>query len=528
MSTAALHTHDRHDGDFSKLLHESFARAVAGHGALFTTDAADLNDLYLDSLPSDRQFHNCSCCRRFIRTYGGLVTIDDQGITRPVMWSTGDESGYLVPPFYLPVFAALWQRVAKAKVTGVFLSKETTWGTPEAGGFTHFAVTPPAALVYRERALTPRQAMAAARENLKTVAVALGEFKPAVLDEALRLLKAESLARSEKFVAPVQWLRDLLGRPKGPRGQNLLWRAVALAPEGFCHPRSSVVGSLLEDIEAGMDFQTVKKRFNAKLGPLQYQRPQAAPSAGNIKAAEALVEKLGVQRSLERRFARFDELRTIWQPRPKETPATSSLFGHLTPKDADVVKPLDLPAQTMTWDKFSRTILPAAEEMEILVPYMGNFAGILTAEHADAPPILKWDHEDERNPLSAYVYNGGSPATQWKLQPSRYTRITGVTLQPNMYGSRPMPQTWQGVVLIIDGAADTRQNMGNALFPEILKSELHAVRSTIEAYSKRAVVGGREQASACGVTISKNGKSDTRLRVRAGGAWADYHIDRWD
>ncbi len=52
------------------------------------------------------------------------------------------------------------------------------------------AVTPPAQLVFRERARTAGQAMAAARENLRTVATALEEFDARVLDQALRVLRA--------------------------------------------------------------------------------------------------------------------------------------------------------------------------------------------------------------------------------------------------------------------------------------------------------------------------------------------------
>jgi hypothetical protein len=186
---------------------------------------------------------------------------------------------------------------------------------------------PSAALVYREGALTAGQAMAAAKENFRTVATALGEMKVPMLDEAIRILQAGAVARSEKFIAPVKWLRALHDRPKGKLGENIMWREIASAPEGYCHPRASVVGSLLEDIAAGLPFDTIKARFDAKLGPLIYQRPQAAPTAGNIKAAEELVAKLGIAPSLERRFARLDELRANWVPAvAKEAAPTGGVF----------------------------------------------------------------------------------------------------------------------------------------------------------------------------------------------------------
>lgn len=53
-----------------------------------------------------------------------------------------------------------------------------------------------------------------------------------------------------------------------------------------------MIGTLLDDIASGMSFDSVSRRFAEKMHPLQYQRPQAAPSAGNIAQAEKIVEKL--------------------------------------------------------------------------------------------------------------------------------------------------------------------------------------------------------------------------------------------
>lgn len=516
-----------HDHDYSALLvgvRTSFNTRAREAPALFLTDAAGLNDIYLDALPSERQVHNCHCCRRFIETYGGLVTIDEAGEILPVMWNPAG-----VPEFYLSAFAALQTRVRRARVTSVFMTKEGTWGNAVTGDWQHMAITPPAALVYREGVLNAGQAMAAAKENFRTVATALADFTTPMLDQALRLLEAEALARSEKFIGPVKWLRTLQDRPKGKRGENVLWYAIAAAPEGFCHPRASVIGPLLEDIAAGLPFADIKARFDAKMAPLRYQRPQAAPTAGNIKAAEVIVAKMGIAPSLERRFARIDELRTIWIPtaRPQTKPAGDGVFSHLAPKDSDAVRPVDMPAQTVTWDKFTRLALPSAEKIEIHVPAAGRFIALTTAVNADAPPILKWDHENDRNPVAWYVYPNGSAAHQWRLTGGTWAKVSALAPFPNLWGTRPMPFIGDGVVIVIEGAADTRTGSGNALFPECLREEVHAVRSTIEAYSRSAALGGRDEASACGYDIRKNA-ADCLLRVFANGGVSTYRIDRWD
>jgi hypothetical protein len=527
LASSSAPTHNP-DHDYSSLLiaaRKSFDAAIASGEQLFMTDAEGLNDLYLDALPSERQVHTCHCCRRFMETYGGLVTISESGELTPVMWNPAQ-----VPNFYHNAFSRLFAVVKSARVVSVFLTKETVWGNPVTGDWSHLSVVPPSRLIYRERALTAWQAMAASKENFRTVATALKEFTKPMLTEAMRLFTAETLARSEKFVGPVKWLHDLHSRPKGRAGENVLWRAIASAPEGYCHPRASVIGPLLEDIAAGKPFATIKRNFDAKLAPLAYQRPQAAPTAGNIKAAEALFEKLGLGPSLERRFARPDEVEAIWvQADAEDDKPSGGVFGHLQPKGRGryTVPPVNIPAVTMTWDKFARTVLPTAESMGMRVPSRGSFLALTTAVNFEAPPILKWDREDERNPVAWYVYPGGSSAVQWGLSVG-WTKVYAVSALPTLWGSRPSPFMSEGVILLLEGAKDTHTNAGNALFPECLKDELHGARSTIEAYSRGAKLG-REGEAAAGYDIRKGQQGiNVTVRVLSGGAWTSYRIDRWD
>lgn len=531
--------HAAHERDYSALLigaRKSFDNATRGQTRLFTTDAADLWDTYLGALPkAHQQLHNCHCCRRFIRKFGGLVAIGAAGETWPVMWNPER-----VPDFYKPAFAQLAATVAEARVTGVFADKATTWGVPETGEWQHLSVVPAPAFVYENAALTAHQAMAKVRDDVATVQQAMVYYGPKVLDEALRLFKADALDRSEKFVGVVEWFRALHNWPKGLANQtvrhNILWRAVAHAPEGYCHIKSSIIGPLLDDIVNGLPFADIKRKHADKLHPLKYQRPTAAPSAGNVKAAEDLVAKLGIEPSLERRYARLEELPledALWTPEVytrKARPAGAGVFSHIQTKQdrRGDVPSVEMPTQTLTWNKFIRTVLtqqPA--EIGMRVPLHGSFFAITTATNADAPPILKWDREEERNPFAVYTYQKPTPADSWKLTAHTFAKVNAIVSRPNMWGSQPAPHLGIGVLLILQGCADTRIGQGNALFPETLRQELHAVRSTIEAYSKSAAFSGYDEASACGYGFG-NENINVRLRALIGNSWNDYLIDRWD
>ena len=213
----------------------------------------------------------------------------------------------------------------------------------------------------KEQGDTAFQATAAKVEDFKTVSNALVEFKTETLKTALRLLESETVFRSEKFLGPVRWLLTLreAWSPANPSKQcdNIVWRAVAKAPDGFCHPKSSVVGSLLEDIAMGKSLPTVKRNFEAKLDPTKYQRPVAAPTVQNIQRAEKLIDALGLEPALKRRFARLDDLKTIWKPRSvsqRRTSSTDGVFSHVVSKGSrsTITQPSGLPRQTMTWEKF--------------------------------------------------------------------------------------------------------------------------------------------------------------------------------
>lgn len=524
---------NHNDAEYDAFLARVQARFLANVGAgsqLFTTDAEGMWQAYLDSFSGDqRQYHNCHACRQFIERFGGLVTIDDSGLTASAVWNEAD-----APDFYKPAVQAMKRLARRGRVTGAFLSAEQVWGSPVTGIWRHFAIKPPKEMIYNKCAiLTAGQTMAEKREDYCTVQRALAEFSLPMVEQALTLLQTESMYRSEKVLGQALWLRDLhvaRGNAKGTARDNLTWKAVALAPRGFCHPRSSMIGTLLEDIAAGLDFWEVSRRFAEKMHPLQYQRPQVAPSVGNIAQAEKLVEKMGITASLRRRFARLDEIEAIWSPAPpKDAAQSGGVFSHLQPKSAaPAIGGKNMPAVVMTWDKFQRTVLPEALEIEFFVTHgNNNYTALVTAVDLDAPPILQWDKEDQRNPVSWYVWHGGSSAAQWGLVGGRFQRVSAVTLKPSMWHGGNEHQG-AGVVFILDGAKESRTDAGLALFPETLKSELREISSTIEAFSRNGKLEGVEDASACGIALMKGGNWNARFRVLSATSTVEYKLDRWD
>ncbi len=512
-------------------LHTRFAaRAGLAGGRLFTTDAEGLWDAYLAAMPNElRQYHNCTACRRFVERFGHVVIIDEHGRTDSAFWSADDATGE-----YLPAVLAMLKIIRKAKVSGVFLSSEPVWGQPETGAWRHWAFTPHPSMIFQRATQTAGQAMAERREDFKNLCVALEEFTLPVIEQAVTILRTESLYSCEKVMGQAEFLHQLhlaRDRAAGELKRNVLWRLIAAAPAGFCHPRSSMIGTLLEDIAAGKDFGAVSRAFAAKMHPLQYQRPQAAPSAGVIAQAEKIVEQLGAAGALRRRFATLADIKALWlPPAPRGAlPAKGGVFGHLTPKGESLPHPMAIPPVTMTWTKFAATVLPTAERIEIFARNVrDSYCALVTAADPSAPPIVQWDDIDARNPVSWYVWHGGSHPSDFGLKAGQWHTVDAVTLKPSMWaGEDKFQHHGQAVLFIISGARETKQ-AGAAIFPSLLKSEFHGIRSVIEAYSRRAEIEGMREDHACGLMLQRGIEWINRLRVSSGGQVVEYSLDRWD
>jgi len=545
ISTEAPHAHltppesDEGYEHFLSTIQSRFDGLTSENEPLFTTDAEGVFDAFLAALPSDRRQHyECRECRNFVTRFGGLVTVSPDGTIHETMWSSS------VPGFFQAAVNAARSIVRSATITGVFLSIDPVWGTPSnespkspSGEYHHMHVRPRAERLYRSVHLSADQRMAEMKEESKMLRRGLEEFPLSHVRQAHTLLTTGQLYRSEKCIGVASWLLALHESLAATRNEktrdHLIWRAVAMAPAGFAHVRTTMIGTLLEDIAAELPFADIKRKFDAKMDPMVNQRPQAPPTAGNIRQAEALVEKLKSAGSLARRFARIEEVKALWTPPPvKPAPAAAGVFGHLFPKTPTTAAPgIETSTQTLTFRKFRETVLPIAQTIEFYVPAKaGPFFAFVTAVDPTAPPILQWDLENARNPVSWYFYRNGSEPSQWGLRGGTYVPVSAVCLQPTQWGDETkFSHQGAGAFFVLKGAKDSR-NTAQGFFPECLRAEYHGVRATLEAYVRNATLAGREDATACGVGYhAGQAWEDLRLRVTtASGVTSTYRIDRWD
>ncbi|MDS0525920.1 hypothetical protein NNC19_09545 [Clostridium sp. SHJSY1] len=393
---------------FEQIIKDKFNLLVNKDTSLFTTAAENLWEVYINNLPSEsQQYYNCSGCRHFIEKYGNLVMVTEEGTIESVLWAED------VPVFFRKSVLELRRAVNESRITGVFISDTEILGTPKAGIWTHLSVKLSEEKINKSRLKNARQVMAEKLEDYGMINRALEEYSLETINQAVELLKTETLYRSDKCLGVAEWFKelheDILNVKNNKIKENMIWFYIAKAPVGYCHIKSSMIGTLLDYISSGMDFELISRRFAEKMNPSNYMRAQVAPSQGNIEQAERIIEKMGIANSLRRRYAIFEEMPYfIWKNNyiPKENPSKKvGIFSNIKAKAPKVISNMmDLPSTVMTWEKFQRTILETAEKIEVRIDNTDRLMALVTAADPEAENILLW------NNTFSWYYHGGIDA----------------------------------------------------------------------------------------------------------------------
>lgn len=487
---------------------------------------------YLNSFPTNalQTEHNCRACADFIERAGRLAFIDEDGNIVPALWDSTNATGIYADPI-----AEMERIVRKSKISGQFFTDKLVMGRPHDGGFQHLNITLNSAvsLVGEDK---QDAAMAIALEHHRNLTRALNDFNITLVRRVLKLLESESIKTGHLIEARTQWLEKIyvdIGRASVRRGNqsNIIWRYAATAPTGWCEIRGKLLGSLLKDLKDGLDDGDAIRNFHEASKGENYMRPTAEPTEGNINQAEKIIAAMGLAPSLERRFCGISEYPKLWEPTvTQQAKAEGGVFDSLRKtKTKTIYDAPTIDSTVMTWEKFARKILPKALSIKVRVP-SGNasFGGFLTAQHADAPPLFQWDRESLRNPVSTYVYNGGSPASMWSLIANRWSTVLAFADMPWRINDNKMEHKLEGVLMVLHEAADTN-NEGLSLFPQDMRKELHEIRKTIEAHSNDGIIGEcPEDQSMAGIMMNSKGHFGHVLRVTTSLGVSDYTIDRWD
>ena len=501
-------------------------------------------DIYLETIAevdaAAVPHYNCHCCRKFFDNAMYLVTIEEDGSLVPFIAN----AMAVTPGFFRNAGLKIREMVKELRVQGLFSTTEKWLGIPKTGEWTHFSVNWEKmnfSFIGMDTVVKHSQMILAAED---TINMSLAEYSPELLNKTLALLNTDEVFSKEDYPA-IHWyltLHQQLQGKKGRHRRHAMLRMAHGAHPGLWSLRNTVLGTLINDIKAGeKDLDDCKAAYGFKVDPRRYQRPVAPPSSGNIDLATKIFAENGLEPSIARRAAMFEDIvhAATWVPSAKSTPQESQggLFDDLRP-DAKATEKTIHTGGKISMMKLLNKLLPEAEKLEVLIPWGAPFFQFVTAVNADAPPILKWDNALQRNPVNNYVRSRleQRQAARWNLKPGLYAEVTAILSSPHTwFTGRFDNESNMGAFLVVNGCRDINDpNPGLALFPEDLIPLLHPVRKTIEAFSEKRQLEGLNTSTAAGVVVPFHAGSDVNsefeltVRVHSRNLVTQYIVNRYE
>lgn len=366
-------------------------------------------EAYLQAFPEgtnpiykERTEHDCNCCKNFIRDVGSVVYLKDGKVE--TIWDVEIEG------FYGEVAKAMAQLIRSKPISNVFTHFQETAGAQvsrqalEDGGvksWNHFYARVPFNFVNRNSGelLGERKSAVGVFER------GLTELTRQAFETVEELIEQNSLYRGEEHLQTIKEFKQLklkYDKLKDSLEKNrFVWENVS---QRCSRMKNSVIGTLIEDISTGVDLDKAVASFEAKVAPTNYKRPTALITKGMIDQAMKTVQELGIEPSLQRRFAKAEDL-TINNVLFSDKKTSVLMKGGLRDvllSDTKVSTNSFSKVEEISIDDFVKDIIPKITSMSVLFEgkFGKNLMSLIAPDNADAPNILKWNNN------FSWTYNG--------------------------------------------------------------------------------------------------------------------------
>lgn len=401
---------------FRTMLQNHFNEMVKDGAPLFITNADEdkLYDLYLDSFPAGtnpifrkRREYDCSCCRRFVKNIGKLVSfMDGQMVT---VWDFDTKSDV-----YQPVVDALAAYVKTCAVVNPYyvsrnMISDGKFGTEmnyeydadhkAVHTWDHFAVEIPQRFIVRPDDVPTK--MAQWRDSANVFKRSLEELTMDAVDTVLELIAQNSLYRGKEFESLVRGFKidkRVYDRLPDEKKSAYVWMAPGGMSMNRLRIRNTAIGTLLVNLSEGMDVDAAVTAFEKVVAPANYKRPKAIFTKKMLEDAQKTVTELGYMNSLGRRFATLDDV-TANNIMFCNRDAAPRVMGAANPFEA-MVKSLGTDpkkfsrAEEIGIEKFVKEVLPTAAGLELFMEnrFSKNMVSLIAPQDKSAPSMFKWSN----------------------------------------------------------------------------------------------------------------------------------------
>ena len=393
-------------------LMEHFNEMIKDIDHLFevAVDKDELWNLYLDSFPAgtkeiyrERRWHDCSCCRQFIKTIGNAVTIKDNKIETIWDFRTDDTT-------YQPVLNALSAYIKSHAVSDIYVSTFKKIGTlqnyeeienGQMHEWTHFFVELPDRLVDKS-SRSEGDIKGGFRDTRNVFKRSLDEIDMDSLDTILELINSNTLYKGEEWKGALtefrKYKKEYDKLTSDSEKELYAWEKSVKAGIAIGRIRNHSIGTLLVNVSEGMDLDTAVKKYEQIVAPSNYKRPKAIFTKKMLEDAKNTITELGYMDSLQRRFANLNDItinNVLFSNKSaaRRMVGADDIFGQME-KDVVVSPKKFSKVEEISAQDFIDKVLPTAKEIEAFVEnkHEKNFVSMIAPVNPDAKTMFKWNN----------------------------------------------------------------------------------------------------------------------------------------
>ena len=396
---------------FKEVLQNHFAEMVKDTTHLFEVevDKDELWNTYLDSFPAgtnelyrERTWHDCSCCRHFIKKIGNAVVIKNGQVHTIWDLSLNDTT-------YQPVCNTLSAFVKSHFVTDIWISKEKKVGTDfnyeDMNGkmhkWDHFYLELPDEFVDRSNR-SIGDIKGGFRDTRNVFKRSLDKITMNALDTILELISSNTLYKGEEWKTVLSEFRRYkkeYDKLSSDTEKDLYaWENSVKAGITIGRIRNHSIGTLLENVSEDMDLDLAVKKYEQIVAPSNYKRPKAIFTKKMLEDAKQTISGLGYMDALQRRFANLDDITVnniLFSNRDaaKRIGGIDDIFGEMEKNIAVNPKKFSK-IEEISVNDFIKKVLPTAKEIEVFVEnkHDKNFVSMIAPVNPDAKTMFKWNN----------------------------------------------------------------------------------------------------------------------------------------
>lgn len=397
---------------FKKALQKRFSEMAKDATHLFevAVDRDELWNLYLGSFPAgtneiyrERREYDCSCCRHFIKSIGNAVVIKNNTV-----YSIWDMT--IDDPTFQTVANAMANYIESHAVTDVYVSQDKKIGTDKnheqldngkINTYEHFYLELPNKFVFDKRR-SVGEIKGTFRDTRNVFKRSLDEISEESIMTVLELISQNSLYKGEEWKAVLseflKYKKDYDKLTAAEEKENFTWEKSIAAGAAIGRIRNHSIGTLLVNISEGMELDTAVKKYEQIVAPANYKRPKAIFTKKMLEDAKKKIEELGYMSSLERRFAKLDDIsinNILFSNKDAQRRISGADDVFVSMEKNIAVNPKKFSkVEEVSAEDFVKNVLPTAKEIEVFLEnrHSANMVSLIAPKNADSPTMFKWNN----------------------------------------------------------------------------------------------------------------------------------------